>query len=193
MTGSPSHPILTETVLGINQIEGEIAAKKKCRSCGKEIPAEAKVCEHCQEDVGKEVHHKGWQISFGGSLDVDGKWDDRADLVFPYGGAPYITSRVGEDLFDTATEARASAFDIAQRWIEQDGRIPLSKVDPRFFPFQFRIGDQVRSKIDNSAVGIIREGFFKGETPGPYKVTYRVEKDEDSVFVADQKDLEKID
>lgn len=165
-------------------------ATKKCRHCGKEIPAEAKVCEYCQEDV-EEVLYKGWQISFGGGVDADGKWDDRADLVFPYGGTPYITSRVGEDLFDTETEARASAFDIAQRWIEQDGRIPLSKVDPRFFPFHLRIGDHVRSKIDNSVVGIIREGFFKGETSG-YKVTYRVEKDEDSFFLADQQDLEKI-
>ena len=167
-------------------------ATKKCRRCGKEIPAEAKVCEYCQEDVGK-VHHKGWQISFGGSLDVDGKWDDRADLVFPYGGTAYITSRVGEDLFDTETEARASAFGTAQQWIEQDGRILLSKVDPRFFPFHLQIGDHVRSKLDNSAVGIIQEGFFKGETSGPYKVTYRVEKDENSFFLADQQDLEKID
>ena len=168
-------------------------AKKKCRGCGKEIPAEAKVCEHCQRDAGEEVLYKDWQISFGGTLDVDGKWDDRADLVFPYGGTAYITSRVGEDLFDTETEARASAFGTAQRWIEQDGRIPLSKVDPVFFPFQLRIGDQARSKLDSSAVGIIREGFFQGETSGAYKVTYRVDKDDDSFFLANQKNLEKID
>jgi len=51
----------------------------------------------------------------------------------------------------------------------------------------------VRSKLDSSALGIIREGFFQGEIPGAYKVTYRVDKDEDSFFMAEQKDLEKID
>lgn len=51
----------------------------------------------------------------------------------------------------------------------------------------------MRFKLDNSTVGIIREGFFQGEMPGAYKVTYRVEKEEDSFFLAEQKDLEKID
>ena len=113
--------------------------------------------------------------------------------MFYYGSTFHGTSKGGGDLFDTETEAAASAFDKAQQWIEQDGRIPLSKVDPVYFPFQLRIGDQVRSKLDSSALGIIREGFFQGEIPGAYKVTYRVDKDEDSFFMAEQKDLEKID
>ena len=69
----------------------------------------------------------------------------------------------------------------------------MTQVDATYFPFNFNIGDRVRSKLDDAAEGVIKEGFFSGELNGPYVVTYRVETENETVFIAKQMDLERVE
>ena len=137
--------------------------------------------------------HEGWRIDFAGHQDQDGKWDDKVELKFPYYNEIYERSIAGDNLFDTKQEAESSALTLAQQWIDSDGRIPMSAVGRVYFPFLLRIGDRVRSKLSSADRGIIKEGFFSGQIPGAYKVTYEIETEEEMFFMARESDLERLE
>jgi len=136
---------------------------------------------------------KDWEISFSGHQDTGGRWCDEARVQLAYPGGVYRRLLGGEVFFKTQEEATASAWELAMDWIDNDGRIPLSQIDPAGFPFQFSIGDRVRSRVLESAKGLVCEGFFSGDRVGQYKITYRIKREDGVLCFSPEKDLEALE
>ncbi len=58
-------------------------------------------------------------------------------------------------------------------------------------PFQYGIGDKVRSKISNF-VGRIVAGECACSGDGPYKITYQVERSDRVPWLSDESDIELL-
>jgi hypothetical protein len=136
--------------------------------------------------------YKGWLIQFVGRQS-EGKWDDSVELSIPYGPYTYSLRLHPKDgPFDTEEQARSKALVRAKDWIERDGQLRLSKMDPAHLLFRFRIGDHV-STADGTSEGVIREGYYKGESTelGSYPIIYEVVKRDGLFFRARQHQLRK--
>ena len=140
-----------------------------------------------------EETYKGWRMEFAHSQDIQGRWSDRIILGFTYAGGEYQKSLGGEVFFKTEQEAESMALTLARDWIDSDGTIQLSQVDPAYFPFQFNVGDRVRWTLNEATEGTVQEGFLTGKSEGSSKVTYQVQKDDGLCFTTQQECLVKLD
>jgi hypothetical protein len=125
-----------------------------------------------------EEEYKGWRIQFARSQDIQGRWSDRTVLRLSYGGGVYERSIGGEVFFEAAQNAESAAVTLARDWIDNDGRIQLSLVDPSYFPFQFEVGDRVKWTLNETTEGTVQDGFLSGKSEGSPQVNYRVQKDD---------------
>ena len=137
--------------------------------------------------------YKGWRIQFARSQDIQGRWSDRIVLGFSYTGGVYEKSIGGKVFFNTVQEAESAALTLARDWIDGDGRIQLSRVDPAYFPFQLKVGDRVRWTLNETTEGTVQEGFLSVESEGSPKVTYQVQKDDGLFFITQQECLVKLE
>ncbi|MDP6797666.1 MAG: hypothetical protein QGG33_07560 [Candidatus Krumholzibacteria bacterium] len=140
-----------------------------------------------------EQEHKGWRMEFALSQDIQGRWSDRIVVGFDYAGGDYRKSLGGEVFFKTEEEAESMALKLARDWIESDGTIQLSQLDPAYFPFQFKVGDRVKWTLNEATEGTVQEGFLSGEPRDSSKVTYQVQKDDGICFTTQQECLVKLD
>jgi hypothetical protein len=139
-----------------------------------------------------QERYKGWLIQFVGGQ-TEGRWDDSVEISIPYGPYTYsVRLHPRDGPFDTEEQARSKALVRAKDWIERDGQLRLSKIDPAHLLFRFRIGDHV-STADGTSEGVIREGYYKGESTGrgSYSIIYEVVKRDGLFFKARQHELRK--
>ena len=137
--------------------------------------------------------YKGWRVEFARSQDIQGRWSDRISLELPYAGGVYERSLGGEVFFKTEPEAESSGWTLARDWIDSDGRIQLSRVNPADFPFHFKVGDRVRWTLNEETEGTIHEGFFSAGAEDSPKVSYQVRKDDGLFFTTQQECLVKLE
>jgi hypothetical protein len=140
-----------------------------------------------------EEEYKGWSIQFARSQDIQGRWSDRTVLGLSYAGGVYERSIGGEIFFEAAQDAESAALTLARDWIDNDGRIQLSQVDPAFFPFRFKIGDRVRWTLNEATEGTVQDGFLSGEMGDSPRVNYQVQKDDGLFFITQQECLERLE
>jgi len=68
--------------------------------------------------------------------------------------------------------------------------VKLSQVDPTWYPFDYKIGDRVRSAIGSREVGTVIEGFHQSSRSSAFSITYQIKKDDGLFFDAKQEELE---
>ena len=61
-----------------------------------------------------------------------------------------------------------------------------------YYPFRFKLGNQVRAKGTSHLWGTVEDAVFEGELPGAYTVTYTVKTDDGRSFLAQEPEIELL-